>query len=48
MGKFVTGSNWEQKSLLLEEKRIGFISTGVAEKRRAGSISQNRDIDCRQ
>jgi hypothetical protein len=48
MAKFATDSNWAQKSRSLEEKVIGLILIGEAEKRRAGFISQNRDIECRQ
>jgi hypothetical protein len=48
MEKFATGSNWARKSRSLKEKVIGLILIGVAEKRRAGFISQNRDIECRQ
>ncbi|MGK0179007.1 MAG: hypothetical protein ACI8PD_000796 [Nitrospinales bacterium] len=46
MAKFATDSNWALKLISLEEKVIGHISTGVVEKRRAGFVSPNREIEC--
>jgi hypothetical protein len=48
MAKFATDSNWVLKFISLEEKVIGPISTGVAEKKRAGFVFPNRKVECGQ